>query len=44
MVSQCIIGVGGELTYVHIPEDFDSFIVNIGDAASDSDSDVDDSV
>ena len=30
--------------HLHIPEDFDSFIVNIGDAASDSDSDVDDSV
>ena len=30
--------------HLHIPEDFDSFIVNIGNAASDSDSDVDDSV
>ena len=30
--------------HLHIPEDFDSFIVNIVDAASDSDSDVDDSV
>ena len=29
--------------HLHIPEDFDSFIVNIGDAASDSDSDVEDS-
>ena len=30
--------------HLHIPEDVDSLIVNIGDAASDSDSDVDDSV
>ena len=29
---------------LHTPEDFDSFIANIGQVTSDSDSDVDDSV
>ena len=29
---------------LHIPDDFDSFVANIGEATSDSDSDVDDSV
>ena len=29
---------------LHIPEDFDSFIANIGQATSDSDSNVDNSV